>query len=267
MLGTGDLSELALGWCTYGVGDQMSHYGVNSGVPKTLIQHLIRWVVSSGQFDEQQRGEVNGTLTEILDQEISPELVPAKAARRSSRPRTRSGPTPCSDFTLYHVLRRGYRPSKIAFLALHAWSDADGGRLAGGLPREPPHGIRPRHHPALDGGLRHALLQQPVQALRAAQRPQGRRRWLALAPRRLADAVGRHRARLARGAAQQRPGGLTPARRREEDGQSPTRRKGRARPRPGASATARWSSRASADRTGSRRTACRAARRPTRDPR
>jgi NAD+ synthase (glutamine-hydrolysing) len=52
VIGTGDLSELALGWCTYGVGDQMSHYNVNAGVPKTLIQHLIRWVISSDQFDQ-----------------------------------------------------------------------------------------------------------------------------------------------------------------------------------------------------------------------
>src|SRR4029078_6686904 len=69
VLGTGDLSELALGWCTYGVGDQMSHYAVNTGVPKTLIQHLIRWVVSSEQFDDYG---VDDVLTEIVDQEITP---------------------------------------------------------------------------------------------------------------------------------------------------------------------------------------------------
>ena len=126
VLGTGDLSELALGWCTYGVGDQMSHYGVNSGVPKTLMQHLIRWVVSSGQFDDTNSGgEVNGTLTEILDQEISPELVPAKAGEKIQSTEDSVGPYALQDFTLYHVLRRGYRPSKIAFLALHAWSDAE----------------------------------------------------------------------------------------------------------------------------------------------
>ena len=118
VLGTGDLSELALGWCTYGVGDQMSHYGVNSGVPKTLMQHLIRWVVSSGQFDDTNSGgDVNGTLTEILDQEISPELVPAKAGEKIQSTEDSVGPYALQDFTLYHVLRRGYRPSKIAFLA------------------------------------------------------------------------------------------------------------------------------------------------------
>ena len=130
VLGTGDLSELALGWCTYGVGDQMSHYGVNSGVPKTLMQHLIRWVVSSGQFE----GEVNGTLTEILDQEISPELVPAKEGEKIQSTEDSVGPYALQDFTLYHVLRRGYRPSKIAFLALHAWSDAESGEWPAGYP-------------------------------------------------------------------------------------------------------------------------------------
>ena len=72
VLGTGDLSELALGWCTYGVGDHMSHYNVNASVPKTLIQHLLRWVIGTGQFDE----ETGAVLQSILDTEISPELVP-----------------------------------------------------------------------------------------------------------------------------------------------------------------------------------------------
>ena len=135
VLGTGDLSELALGWCTYGVGDQMSHYGVNSGVPKTLMQHLIRWVVSSGQFgDDNGEGEVNGTLIEILDQEISPELVPARAGEKLQSTEDSVGPYALQDFTLYHVLRRGYRPSKIAFLALHAWSDAEAGDWPAGYP-------------------------------------------------------------------------------------------------------------------------------------
>ena len=77
MLGTGDLSELALGWSTYGVGDQMSHYNVNGGVPKTLIQHLIRWVISSDQFDD----AVNEVLQSVLDTEITPELVPTRRGR------------------------------------------------------------------------------------------------------------------------------------------------------------------------------------------
>ncbi|HEV7194299.1 MAG TPA: NAD(+) synthase [Pedococcus sp.] len=130
VLGTGDLSELALGWCTYGVGDQMSHYGVNAGVPKTLMQHLIRWAVSHGEFE----GDVNETLAAILDQEISPELVPAKEGEPLQSTEAVVGPYALQDFTLYYVLRRGYRPSKIAFLAWHAWRDGDCGNFPPGYP-------------------------------------------------------------------------------------------------------------------------------------
>jgi len=131
VLGTGDLSELALGWCTYGVGDQMSHYTVNSGVPKTLIQHLIRWVVSTDQFD----GEVDDVLTEIVEQEISPELVPSKDDKPQSTEDT-IGPYALHDFTLYQVLRFGFRPSKIAFLAEQAWSDPATGEWPPGFPEQ-----------------------------------------------------------------------------------------------------------------------------------
>ncbi|MFF7266561.1 NAD(+) synthase [Streptomyces sp. NPDC008159] len=127
VLGTGDLSELALGWCTYGVGDQMSHYNVNSGVPKTLIQHLIRWVIGSGQFDE----DTNDTLAAILDTEISPELVPGEELQSTE---SKIGPYALHDFTLFHVLRYGYRPSKIGFLAWHAWRDAEAGAWPPGFP-------------------------------------------------------------------------------------------------------------------------------------
>jgi NAD+ synthase (glutamine-hydrolysing) len=120
VLGTGDLSELALGWSTYGVGDQMSHYNVNGGVPKTFIQHLIRWVVTSGQFDD----EVGTTLQAILDTEISPELVPGDAPQSTE---AKVGPYALQDFTLFQVLRYGFRPSKIAFLAWHAWRDVEAG--------------------------------------------------------------------------------------------------------------------------------------------
>ncbi|PRY57017.1 NAD+ synthase (glutamine-hydrolysing) [Knoellia remsis] len=130
VLGTGDLSELALGWCTYGVGDQMSHYGVNTGVPKTLMQHLIRWVVSTDQFD----ASVNETLTEILTQEISPELVPTKEGEKIQSTEDSVGPYALQDFTLYHVLRRGYSPSKIAYLAEQAWSDPARGDWPAGYP-------------------------------------------------------------------------------------------------------------------------------------
>lgn len=123
VLGTGDLSEMALGWCTYGVGDHMSHYAVNVGVPKTLIQHLIRWVIEREIFD----AEVNDVLGVIVEQEISPELVPVAEGERMQSTEEKIGPYALQDFTLFHVLRRGYLPSKIAFLAWHAWSDAAAG--------------------------------------------------------------------------------------------------------------------------------------------
>ncbi|MTJ83502.1 MAG: NAD(+) synthase [Telmatospirillum sp.] len=123
VIGTGDLSELALGWCTYGVGDQMSHYAVNAGIPKTLIQHLIRWVIRTGQFDE----VVGRCLDDILATEISPELVPAKEGEPIQSTESMIGPYALQDFTLFHILRFGMRPSKIAFLAAHAWGDADAG--------------------------------------------------------------------------------------------------------------------------------------------
>jgi NAD+ synthase (glutamine-hydrolysing) len=132
VVGTGDHSELALGWCTYGVGDQMSHYNVNSGVPKTLIQHLIRWVIDSGQFDE-ATGRVLG---EILEQEITPELIPTVDGQKAQATEDTVGPYALQDFTVYHVLRRGYRPTKIAFLAWHAWHDASVGEWPPGYPPE-----------------------------------------------------------------------------------------------------------------------------------
>ena len=119
VLGTGDLSELALGWSTYGVGDQMSHYNVNGGVPKTLIQHLIRWVISSGEFD----AEVGDTLQSVLETEITPELVPVSEGEQIQSSEATVGPYPLQDFSLFYVLRYGFRPAKIAFLAWHAFSD------------------------------------------------------------------------------------------------------------------------------------------------
>ena len=123
VLGTGDLSELALGWCTYGVGDQMSHYAVNTGVPKTLMQHLIRWVAGTDQFD----ADTNELLRAILEQEITPELVPVGEGERPQSTEDTIGPYALHDFALYFVLRHGFPPSRIAFLARHAWSDADAG--------------------------------------------------------------------------------------------------------------------------------------------
>ena len=142
VVGTGDLSELALGWCTYGVGDQMSHYGVNASVPKTLIQHLIRWVAEHETFAP----SASAVLTSILGTDISPELVPMHrgasdggdrdgeegADGGAEGPHQRSedvvGPYELQDFHLYQVLRFGHRPSKVAYLAEHAWSDRERGR-------------------------------------------------------------------------------------------------------------------------------------------
>jgi NAD+ synthase (glutamine-hydrolysing) len=157
VVGTGDLSELALGWCTYGVGDHMSHYNVNSSVPKTLVQYLLRWVIATGQFP----AETNGILQSIVDTEISPELVPAagesggiaptadagapaagsnappgkdSSAQPSQATEETIGPYELQDFHLYYVSRFGFRPSKVAFLAEHAWGD----RARGAWPAEIP---------------------------------------------------------------------------------------------------------------------------------
>ena len=135
VVGTGDLSELALGWCTYGVGDQMSHYAVNAGVPKTLIQHLIRWVISSGRFDD----HVTGVLESILGTEITPELVPTRPGEAPQSTEAAIGPYELHDNTLFHVLRRGLRPSRIAFLQWHAWRDAATGEWPPGFPDEGRH--------------------------------------------------------------------------------------------------------------------------------
>jgi NAD+ synthase (glutamine-hydrolysing) len=132
VLGTGDLSELGLGWSTYGVGDQMSHYNVNAGVPKTLIQHLIRWVISSGQFESR----VDEVLQSVLDTEITPELVPSGEEEQLQSSEAKVGPFSLQDFSLFHVLRFGFRPSKIAFLAWHAWSDPERGTWPAGFPED-----------------------------------------------------------------------------------------------------------------------------------
>jgi NAD+ synthase (glutamine-hydrolysing) len=138
VLGTGDLSELALGWATYGVGDHMSHYNVNASVPKTLIQHLIRWVVETRQFN----AETSRILSAVLDTEISPELVPAdgkEADQPAQRTEEKIGPYELQDFNLYYITRYGFRPSKVAFLALHAWGDVNRGRWSGLIPPEKRH--------------------------------------------------------------------------------------------------------------------------------
>lgn len=135
VLGTGDLSELALGWATYGVGDHMSHYNVNASVPKTLIQHLIRWVIGSAQFDD----PTNAFLQSILDTEISPELVPSDSEEKDKPTQStqeKIGPYELQDFNTYYVTRYGFRPSKVAFLSQHAWSDNTRGSWPDSLAKE-----------------------------------------------------------------------------------------------------------------------------------
>ena len=138
VLGTGDLSELALGWSTYGVGDQMSHYNVNGSVPKTLIHHLIRWVAKTGQFSK----ETGAVLTAIAETEISPELVPddhGDPAKPSQKTESAIGPYELQDFNLYYITRFGFRPSKVAFLSHCAWSDRNRGTWPGMLPKAQRH--------------------------------------------------------------------------------------------------------------------------------
>jgi NAD+ synthase (glutamine-hydrolysing) len=142
VVGTGDLSELALGWCTYGVGDHMSHYNVNASVPKTLVQHLIRWVADRELFGT----AASEVLRRILETEISPELVPASATKRVRKGKKSAaaatpvqsteqaiGPFDLQDFHLYYISRFGFRPSKVAYLAHRAWADLDRGRWPAGL--------------------------------------------------------------------------------------------------------------------------------------
>jgi NAD+ synthase (glutamine-hydrolysing) len=135
VVGTGDLSELALGWATYGVGDQMSHYNVNASVPKTLIQFLLRWAIDTELFEH----DASEVLQSVLDTEISPELVPTgnpHAERPGGDSERVVGPFELQDFFLYYILRFGYRPSKVAFLAHHAWHDREQGPWPDLIPAE-----------------------------------------------------------------------------------------------------------------------------------
>ncbi|MGZ5206788.1 MAG: NAD(+) synthase, partial [Caldimonas sp.] len=121
VVGTGDLSELALGWSTYGVGDHMSHYNVNASVPKTLVKHLVRWVAGNGSMSV----EASRVLEEIVATEVSPELVPGDANQKPAQSSEDAvGPYELQDFHLHQILRYGYAPSKVAFLAWTAWQDS-----------------------------------------------------------------------------------------------------------------------------------------------
>jgi NAD+ synthase (glutamine-hydrolysing) len=126
VLGTSDLSELALGWSTYGVGDHMSHYNVNASVPKTLIQYLIRWVADT----EQLGSEASAVLWAILETEFSPELIPGDIDGDQPGQRTEAlvGPYELQDFNIYYTTRLGYLPTKVAFLSYCCWRDRTHGR-------------------------------------------------------------------------------------------------------------------------------------------
>ncbi len=137
VLGTGDLSELALGWTTYGVGDHMSHYNVNASVPKTLIQYMIGWIIDSGEFSD----ATNSTLRSILETEISPELIPGSSAENESgnpsqKTEDKIGPYELQDFNLYYISRYGFRPSKVAYLAYHAWHNKSKGEWPANIAKE-----------------------------------------------------------------------------------------------------------------------------------
>jgi NAD+ synthase (glutamine-hydrolysing) len=130
VVGTSDLSELALGWCTYGVGDHMAHYHVNASVPKTLIQYLLHYVVRTQQLG----AEATTVLRDILDTPISPELVPGKSELEPGQSTEAVvGPYELQDFTLYYTLRFGYLPSKVAFMSWCTWRD----RTQGDWPETP----------------------------------------------------------------------------------------------------------------------------------
>jgi NAD+ synthase (glutamine-hydrolysing) len=139
VVGTSDLSELALGWCTYGVGDHMAHYHVNASVPKTLVAYLVGWVARSGELGP----EVSRALLDVLGTPISPELVPGGEADAEPAQRTEAviGPFELQDFHLYYTLRFGFAPTKVAFLAWCAWSDADRGPWPEGHERRAEYGI------------------------------------------------------------------------------------------------------------------------------
>ena len=139
VVGTGDLSELGLGWCTYGVGDQMSHYNPNASVAKTLIQHLIRFVATSGELGE----KTAKILYDILATEISPELVPPGADGIIQSTESVVGPYALQDFNLFYATRFGFRPSKIAYLSWNAWSDP----MRGHWPENIPEGAKRAYSP------------------------------------------------------------------------------------------------------------------------
>ena len=206
VVGTGDLSELALGWCTYGVGDQMSHYNVNAGVPKTLVQHLIRWEASNGEFDDRRQRAASRDRRAGDHPRADPHPRGRAAAvhgdvRRALQP-------PGLHALPRHPPRRAAQPDRLPRLARLA--RRRGGGVAAGVPRVQAGRLRPRRRTPLARRVHQTVLRQPVQALGAAERPEGERRRHDVAARRLADAVRRQPRRVA-GRPGERADELSPA--------------------------------------------------------
>ena len=207
VIGTGDLSELALGWCTYGVGDQMAHYNVNAGVPKTLIQHLIRWVIG---VEAVRRRRAGRRWTRSWPPKSRPNWSRSRRARSPQSTEAKIGPYALQDFTLFYMLRYGFPPSKIAFLALHAWEDAARGDW-------PPHFRADRRIGYDLPQIRHWLEVFLTRFFAFSQfkrcampnGPKVSRRRVAVAARRLAGAVGRQCRGLAGGAGTERAARMT----------------------------------------------------------
>ncbi len=184
----------------------MAHYNVNAGVPKTLmIQHLIRWTIATGKFP----GAVLRTLDAILATEISPELIPAGEGEKLRKAlRAKIGPYALQDFTLFYILRYGFLPSKIAFMALHAWEDPARGNLAATFPAVAEI-IRSANDPVLDGRVPAPVFRlQPVQAERDAEWAESVGRRVTVTARRLAGAVGWQCGGMACGAGEERAAGV-----------------------------------------------------------
>ena len=189
----------------------MSHYNVNASVPKTLIQFLLRWAIDTGQYG----GEASAVLQSVLETVISPELIPNQDPD-SDRPDHDSesivGPYELQDFFLYYMLRFGYRPSKVAFLALHAWGERERGPWPDLIPPERRNEYTLSEDQALARRVPRALLShEPVQALGTAQRAEGRLGRVAVPPQRLARTKRQHRRGVARGTPRRRARLATPA--------------------------------------------------------
>ena len=196
VVGTGDLSELALGWCTYGVGDHMSHYSVNASVPKTLIQHVIRWVAQTESLGR----ETSSTLLEILATPISPELIPGTVGGRPFQPRHRGDDRPVRAarfFSLLHLaLRIPAAEGRVPRLQCVARQER---RRMARHSRRSPQPVRHRHHQGTPAHVPVPVLSvEPVQAQRDSQRAESRFGRIAVAARRLARALGQRSDRMAR---------------------------------------------------------------------